>query len=157
MSNSKKTIFAITLIAVMFLTGIYYADKYYKNYSFAPEGKEQEIFAHQHAACAAYFYLQNRKEIMRSERADKDKKIGASMYELHAQLGLNFSPNKEKFQGEVNVALRQLTNEIIKANHNNDIERLIEDRESNCANLLSTTSDFVAQVKNQRSYKNQKD
>jgi hypothetical protein len=150
MSKVKKAVFVIAVITVLNFTGIYYINKYYKTYSFAPEREEQELFAQQHAACAAFFYLQNRKEIMRSRPNKENKKTGAKMYDLHAELGLNFSPDKEKFYASVNAELEQQAIEVIKADNNNSLQNLTEIKESGCANLLSKTSSFVTQVKEQR-------
>jgi hypothetical protein len=151
MVSTKKAILAIGSIAALVLVCSYWINKYRQTYSFAPERREQTVLALQHADCAAFYYLQNRNEVISKDQKKMRDTNGVAMFELHAKLGINFSPDKEKFNSSVNASLKQLVNDVVEAEKNNVVDKFIAEKQNSCAEILLNTNNFINNVHVHRS------
>lgn len=147
-----KTIFISALICVLIAAGaVYWVYRYQKTYSFAPDRPEQAAFARKHAECAAFFYVMNRKEIQ-SAKGDLAKAKGerVGIFKTHAELGLNFSPDKAAFQASLEESIQRFADLIVATKDVDRIRDLVNAKEASCYRLIQETAEFAMDVKGKK-------
>ena len=150
MSRYKRIGIFVAVVGLL-IAGVALGYRHYaQTYSFAPESPEQQHLAIAHAQCVGlYFVLDSAEEGRKEKDLNMQKKYKVDM-EYHAKLGLNFSPDKELFQKQVEEAAQKVVADILAFNDAPKAARFVSESVDRCIDAMFESHKFIETKLNER-------